>query len=160
MAATVAGALALAAPVTGAASHPLRLPRFATGQRIGTLWIPRLHETEVFRQGIGGNVLQYGPGHYPQTKLPGQLGTVAIAGHRVTHTRPFLRINSLRAGDKIVIRTAWGTFRYRVYAMQIVRPTAVWVLMRHSKIPRLVLTACHPPRTATYRIVVFARQTG
>jgi LPXTG-site transpeptidase (sortase) family protein len=138
--------------------HALRIPRFGTGARIGTIRIARLHATYVFRQGISANVLQFGPGHYPQTKLPGQPGTVAIAGHRVTHTRPFLRINLLRAGDLIVIRTSWGTFRYSVYAMRIVRPTAVWVLMRHSRTPRLVLTACHPPHTATFRIVVFARQ--
>src|SRR5579884_773008 len=132
----------------------------APGQVIGTLTIPRLHETETFRQGVGASVLQYGPGHYPMTHLPGEAGTVAIAGHRTTHTHPFLHLNDLRANDRIFI-TAYGRrFVYRVYAMKIVRPTDVWVLMLRSHVPRLVLTACHPPHLATFRIVVFARQIG
>ena len=44
--------------------------------------------------------------------------------------------------------------------MKIVRPTAVWVLMLRSRVPRLVLTACHPPHSAAFRLVVFARQLG
>lgn len=140
--------------------QPLRLHPVAVGAPIGTLRIPRLHESVTFRQGVGADVLQYGPGHYPMTKLPGQLGTVAIAGHRTTHTHPFLHLNALRRNDTIVVTADKRRFSYRVYAMQIVRPTAVWVLMLRSQTPRLVLTACHPPHSADFRIVVFARLAG
>jgi len=136
---------------------PLRLRPVAIGAPIGTLRIPRLHESVTFRQGVGANVLQYGPGHYPMTKLPGQLGTVAIAGHRTTHTHPFLHLNDLRLNDSIVVTADKRRFTYRVYAMRIVRPTDVWVLMMRSRTPRLVLTACHPPHSAAFRLVVFAR---
>jgi len=140
--------------------QPLRMHAVPIGATIGTLRIPRLHESVTFRQGIGANVLQYGPGHYPMTDLPGQLGTVAIAGHRTTHTHPFLHLNDLRRNDDIVLTARSRTFTYRVYAMRIVRPTAVWVLMMRSQAPRLVLTACHPPHSAAFRIVVFARLAG
>jgi len=120
--------------------------------------IPRLGESLVFRQGVGDAVLQYGPGHYPQTSLPGRPGTVAIAGHRVTHTRPFLHLNLLRRGDLITLAIGRARFRYRVYAMRIVSPSSLWVLMLRSRARRLVLTTCHPPRRATYRLVVFAQQ--
>ena len=33
--------------------------------------------------------LRKGPGHYPYTPLPGERGTVAIAGHRTTYGAPF-----------------------------------------------------------------------
>jgi LPXTG-site transpeptidase (sortase) family protein len=143
--------------------HAVAVPtgrHVAVGAAIGTLTIPRLHESETFRQGVDASVLQYGPGHYPMTHLPGQAGTVAIAGHRTTHTHPFLHLNALRGNDRIFITAFGRRFTYRVYAMKIVRPTEVWVLMLRSHVPRLVLTACHPPHLATFRLVVFARQIG
>jgi sortase A len=140
--------------------RPLHVRPVPIGAPIGTLQIPRLHETVTFRQGVGADVLQYGPGHYPMTKLPGQLGTVAIAGHRTTHTHPFLHLNALRRNDAVVVAVNKRRFTYRVYAMRIVRPTDVWVLMLRSRAARLVLTACHPPHRANYRIVVFARLAG
>jgi sortase A len=81
---------------------------------------------------------------------------VAIAGHRVTHTHPFLKLNLIRLGDVLVIQTARGRFRYRVNAKRVVLPSATWVLFRHRKLQRLVLTACHPPHSARYRYVVMA----
>ena len=74
--------------------------------------------------------------------------TIAIAGHRTTHTHPFLRLDELRRGDTIRL----GRNRYVVRRHAVVRPTALWVL-RYSG---LVLTACHPPGSAAYRYVVFA----
>ena len=38
-----------------------------------------------------------GPGHYPATPLPGQLGNAAIAGHRTTYGAPFNRLDELGA---------------------------------------------------------------
>jgi sortase A len=158
----VAG-LALAL-VLGAAAHdargqsPRARARVPIGHPIGRLVIPRLGESLVFRQGVADAVLQYGPGHYPQTSLPGEPGTVGIAGHRVTHTRPFLQLNRLRRGDVVTLVVHRRRFRYRVYAMRIVDPTSLWVLMLRSRVQRLVLTTCHPPRRATFRLVVFARR--
>lgn len=145
-------------PEARAPTVPIR--HVGLGHVIGTLRIPRLHETETFRQGVAADVLQFGPGHYPETHLPGEAGTIAIAGHRTTHTHPFLHLNDLRANDRIFITAHGRRFVYRVYAMKIVRPTDVWVLMLRSRVPRLVLTACHPPHSAAFRIVVFARQIG
>lgn len=134
--------------------------RIPIGRPIGRIVIPRLGESLVFRQGVVDTVLQYGPGHYPQTSLPGEPGTVAIAGHRVTHTRPFLHLNLLRRGDLITLVVHGRRFHYRVYAMHIVTPASLWVLMRRSRVQRLVLTTCHPPRRATFRLVAFARRTA
>jgi sortase A len=101
-------------------------------------------------------VLDRGPGHYPGTSLPGRGGTVGIAGHRVTHTRPFLRINQLRRGERIVLTRLGRRHVYRVFTMRIVAPTQVWPVRRRPSVETLVLTACHPPRTDLRRLVVFA----
>ncbi len=124
---------------------------------LATLSIPRLHFRGTVRQGVDADVLQYGPGHYPSTVLPGQPGTTAFAGHRVTHTHPFLQINLLRKNDPITVTTRWGRFVYRVYKERIVPVTSVWVL-RNVGFQQLVLTACHPPHTALERYVIFARR--
>jgi sortase A len=134
---------------------PVALP--ATGAVLGRIVIPRLGMNAVFRQGVGAAVLADGPGHYPTSALPGELGTVAIAGHRVTHTRPFLQLNRLGKGSRIILVTDRRRI-YRVFAMRIVTPTQVWPLARSSA-ERLVLTACHPPRSDRLRLVVFAKRS-
>ena len=47
--------------------------------------------------------LQYGPGHYMQTNLPGSGGNVGIAGHRTTYGAPFTRLDLLEVGDTIFL---------------------------------------------------------
>lgn len=139
--------------------HPLRVPtvHLRHDAQVAVLSIARIGFRGVVHQGVTADVLAQGPGHYPRTALPGQPGTTAFAGHRVTHTRPFLHINDLRDGDRITVTTRWGRYRYRVYREEIVDPTDVAVL-RNAGFQQLVLTACHPPHTAVKRYVVFARR--
>ena len=129
------------------------------GAPVATLSIPRIHFDGLAHQGIRATVLALGPGHYPSTALPGQPGTTAFAGHRVTHTHPFLHIDLLRRGDVITVATRWGSFRYQVYRERIVSPSDVSIL-RNVGYQQLVLTACHPPHTALKRYVVFARRVA
>jgi len=110
----------------------------------------------VVVEGTGGTTLRKGPGHYPDTPLPGEPGTVGIAGHRTTYGAPFRRVDDLEAGDPIELEMPYGRFTYRVERTRIVPPTAVWVTRRVAY-DRLVLTACHPLYSAAQRIVVFAR---
>jgi sortase A len=127
--------------------------------RLGVLTIPRLHQQLPFYEGTAQWVLAKGPGHYAHSSLPGQAGTVAIAGHRVTHTHPFLKLNLIHVGDVLSLQTSRGRFRYRVNAKRVVLPSATWVLFRGRKLQRLVLTACHPPHSSRYRYVVMATRT-
>lgn len=152
-------ALALGAPAVAHDRHAARVPvvRPAAGASLASLWIPRMRFRGVAHQGTAASVLASGPGHYPGTALPGEPGTTAFAGHRVTHTHPFLQINLLRRGDVIMVATRWRSFLYRVYREQIVPATDVSVL-RDLGFEQLVLTACHPPHSALKRYVVFARR--
>jgi sortase A len=100
--------------------------------------------------------LRDGPGHYPATSLPGERGTMAIAGHRTTFGAWFRHIDRLTPGDALELDLPYGRFTYRVQRTRIVPPTALWIT-GNVGYDRLVLSACHPPFSASKRIVVFAR---
>ncbi len=131
--------------------------RAEPGAPVGRLEIPAAEISTVVVNGTGTRALRRGPGHYPDTPLPGGDGTVAIAGHRTTYGAPFRNLDKLDPGDSIEVRMPYGTFFYEVERTRIVAPTALWVTRRKSY-DRLVLTACHPLYSAAQRIVVFARQ--
>ena len=126
------------------------------GDALGKLLIPSIGVSEYVVEGTDADNLRKGPGHYPETPLPGQRGTVAVAGHRTTYGAPFRKLNDVKKGDRIVFELPYGTFVYRVDKTQIVDDSALWVT-RPVGHPQLVLTACHPLYSAAQRIVAFAR---
>ncbi|WP_205695813.1 class E sortase [Conexibacter sp. SYSU D00693] len=132
----------------------------AEGAAAGRLRIDRLDLDVVVVQGVAEDDLRRGPGHYAQTALPGQGGTVAIAGHRTTYGAPLRHADRLRRGDRIDLHMPYGTFRYRVEGTRIVRPDDATVLRRRPGAERLVLTTCHPLHSAAQRLVVVARRAG
>lgn len=129
----------------------LHIPRFGTGwQR------PVLEGTRAYE-------LDRGVGHYPGTALPGQVGNVAIAGHRTTYGRPFRHIDRLVIGDAIVVETATGWYTYRVTGHRVVSPRQSEVVAGNPDDPEaapvramLTLTSCHPVYSAERRWVVHA----
>jgi len=126
------------------------------GDPIGRIELPSLDRSYVMVEGTGTRALRKGPGHYGDTPLPGQRGTVGVAGHRTTYLAPFRTIDRLDAGDEVVASMPYGRFTYRVERRRIVEPTALWV-KRRASYDRLVLSACHPLYSAAQRVVVFAR---
>jgi sortase A len=131
--------------------------RLEPGDAMGRIVMPAIGVSEVFVEGTEADDLRAGPGHYAETPLPGERGTVAIAGHRTTYGAPFRRVDQLDPGDRIELRMSYGRFVYRVERTRIVEPTETSVIDRvgHN---RLVLSACHPLYSAAQRIIVFARQ--
>jgi sortase A len=126
------------------------------GDALGKLLIPSIGVSEYVVEGTDADNLRKGPGHYPDTPLPGQHGTSAIAGHRTTYGAPFRNLDKLKHNDRIVVELPYGTFVYRVDKTQIVDDSALWVTKRVGH-DQLVLTACHPLYSAAQRIVAFAR---
>jgi sortase A len=126
------------------------------GDAMGRIVMPAIGVNDVFVQGTDAGDLSKGPGHYPATPLPGERGTVAIAGHRTTYGAPFRHIDGLHPGDRIELRMPYGRFTYRVERTKIVPPTDLSVIDRVDH-DRLVLSACHPLYSAAKRIIVFAR---
>lgn len=142
-----------------------------TGGPIARLRIPRLDASWTLLEGVDEGTLARGPGHYPGTARPGQRGTVAIAGHRVTHGAPFARLDELRGCDLIHLDVAGATATYRVLptgdggrcgpaagppGREIVAPDRADVLAPVPGRALLTLTTCHPRYSARERLVVRA----
>ena len=136
--------------------HQIRTGQIRTGDAIGKIDIPRIGADYDIIQGTDELSLEKGPGHYPETALPGLGRTVAIAGHRTTYLAPFRQVDALRPGDRILVRMPYGRFTYVVQYHRIVLPTALWVT-RNVGYERLVLSACNPLYSAAQRIIIFAR---
>lgn len=128
------------------------------GDIVGKLTIPSIKVSKWIIAGVGYKQLEKGPGLFAGSPLPGQLGNVAIAGHRTTYGAPFSRIDEIKEGDTIVIDTSIGSFIYEVNnAPRIVSATDIDVVKTKDKtVASLTLVSCHPKWTSKQRIIVTA----
>jgi LPXTG-site transpeptidase (sortase) family protein len=130
--------------------HPVA-PRVQPSVR-PSLRIARLHlKSRIF----GSAQLDRGPAWWPITGRPGGGDTIAVAGHRTTHTRPFYFLERLRPGDRITIAYQGLTYVYRVSRSRVVSSENLHIAdaVGHE---RLLLTACTPRGSAQFRLVVEA----
>ncbi len=114
------------------------------------LVIPRLHLNDQI-----GTRIDAGPAFYPGSARPGEPHTIAIAGHRTTHSRPFWSLDALSKGDRIVIISRHVRHLYIVTGSRIVAPHD-WSITNEHGYERVILTTCTPRFSARYRLVVFA----
>ena len=128
----------------------------AIGQELGMIEIPKIGLSHRVVQGFELTQIDHGPGHWPKSPLPGQVGNVVFAGHRVTHSRPFYDIDKLAVGDQIIFRMPFGVFTYEMTGQSVVRPTDVHILHPTPE-PTITLFACHPKGSAAKRYVVTGR---
>lgn len=134
------------------ASHPspVRAEPETNAPEPPTLNVPRLH----LKARIGRN-LDDGPAWWPVTGRPGGGDTIAVAGHRTTHTRPFYWLERLRPGDAIYIRWQGAVHVYRVSGRRILSAKHQHIAdARGHEV--LLLSACTPRGSARQRIVVYA----
>jgi sortase A len=134
-------------------------PHLIQGNAIGRIEIDRIGLSIVVVQGTDTASLEKGPGHYRNTPIPGQPGTVAIAGHRTTYLAPFRHIDEIRDGDEIRVEMPYAAFNYTVEKHEVVDPGDVGII-KSIGYDRLVLTACHPPYSAAHRYAIFAKLTS
>ena len=127
------------------------------GEGFAWLRIPRIGLDDIVVAGVGREDLKKGPGHYPQTPMPGQLGNSAIAGHRTTYGGPFLHLDELEPGDEILINTPYGEYVYLTTRTEIVAADDWQVIATvDPTMATLSLTTCHPIGTASERMIVHA----
>jgi len=132
------------------------IPPILRGDPVALLQIPAIGRSDAVVQGVSLDDLKSGPGHYPDTPYPGQLGNASIAGHRTTYGAPFFDIDDLVPGDEIIVTMLTGDrFVYDVTGTEIVSASDYWVVTTSDpNIAELTLTSCHPKYTARDRIVV------
>ncbi|MBW3579705.1 MAG: class E sortase [Actinobacteria bacterium] len=120
---------------------------------IGSIEIPRLGLAAPLGEGIALTTIDRGPSHWPGTAMPGDTGNVVIAGHRVTHSAPFRKIDKLEEGDEVIFSTEGRRSTYRVTGSEVVTPDAMRIVDQTPD-ATATLFACHPPGSARYRYVV------
>jgi sortase A len=138
------------ADVNPALKHPVGGVDFA-------IQVPKLNYFAAVREGVSSGVLYSGPGHYPETPWPGDMGTVGVAAHNVY----WIDFPKLATGDEVDLQTRYGLYRYRVTGSRIVDPSDTTVLVPQSGGHHLTLTTCWPlwaGAFATERYVIFTDQ--
>jgi sortase A len=136
----------------------------------GRIQIPAIGLDAPFLEGIRISTLDWGPGHWPGTAMPGELGNVVVAGHRTSHNADFRNLDQLQPGDQVIFNlddptgvpennatvpdpdTYTGAWYYEVAFVEVVDDEAMWITMpdyRHTA----TLFACHPPGSVAQRIV-------
>ena len=119
----------------------------------GRIVIPRIHVDLATFEGIDDAALNQGPTHWEITTAPGEVGNTTFAGHRVTHTRPFIDIDLIRAGDEVIFSNAFGRFAYEATKHFVVDERDTWIA-DPTDTATFTLFSCHPKHSYKQRYVV------
>jgi LPXTG-site transpeptidase (sortase) family protein len=140
-------------------AHPVQAP--LRGDVYAEIQIPSIGVDSMVVQGTDYTSLKKGPGHYLDTANPWDpTGRVGIAGHRTTYLHPFYSLDRVRVGDAISLRTAHGTYQYRVTRVFVIPSAGSGVVLDQTSTPTLVLTTCNPRFSASQRLIVTADRVG
>jgi sortase A len=107
-----------------------RIEKIKLGKALALLRIPRLGRDYRYAvvEGVDAEHLKKGPGHYPDTAMPGQIGNFVISGHRTTYAAPFNEIDRLDRDDEIIVEAREARYTYRVTSKDVVEPDEMDVL--------------------------------
>lgn len=123
---------------------------------MGRIKIPKFDVDEPLQEGFTLTAINRGPGWWPGTARPGELGNMVVAGHRTTYSKPFNRIDELVAGDKVIFSMPTGDITYEVRGVIVVPENHIGIAAQtYSHVATLF--ACHPKGSATHRIVAKLR---
>ena len=121
---------------------------------VGSIAIPAIDIDRTVFEGIRLPTFDMGPGHWPGTAMPGQVGNVVIGGHRTESNADFGDLDLLQPGNEVIITDNSGArFTYLVERTEILDPFAA-VIVGQSPARTATLFACHPKGSTDQRIVV------
>ena len=139
------------------ASPNVKAPSQEINGTVGLMLIPKLDLKVAIGEGVDMETLKYAVGHFPGTGMPGEKGNFCVAGHRsYTYSEYFNRLDEIKNGDEIIVRTIKGEYKYKVYESKVVEPTEVSVLEPTTD-ATLTLVTCTPVRVATHRLIIKGR---
>ena len=121
--------------------------------------VPRLGLDTSLAEAYGLDDLFDFPGYLPGSGLTGTPGNMVIAGHRTSHTHPFLFINALQPGDQFIVY-ADGRYTYEVQGSVVVPGSDYNTIVAWTPTPTVTLYACHPPGSTAERWVVKSSYIG
>jgi sortase A len=126
------------------------------GGVFGRLVIDSVEADTIVVKGTDTADLRRGPGWITTTDVPGPTGNCGISGHRTTYGAPFGRLGEIETGDELVFYSPTRRCTYEAVEQRVVRPWELDVIATTEE-PMLTLTACHPPYSAAYRLIVHGR---
>ncbi|GAB3072027.1 class E sortase [Nocardioides zeae] len=107
--------------------------RTDVGDALAIVRVPRFGDDYAvpLLAGTDDDVLAAGLGHFDGSAGPGEVGNLAVAGHRITHGEPLRRMTELEVGDLVLVDTRTTTYTYRLVtagdALEVPF-TATWVV--------------------------------
>ena len=126
---------------------------------LGSIAIPAIGIDRPMFEGIRLPTFDLGPGHWPGTAMPGQIGNVVVGGHRTESHADFGDLDLLQPGDEVIFTDNTGArFTYQVERTEIIDPFAAPIVYQ-TRENTATLFACHPKGTTDQRIVVRLTQT-
>ena len=120
------------------------------------LSIPDIELETYAVQGWDEDALKRGPGHDPNSALPGT-GNCVLAGHRNIYGSYFYKVDQIMAGAPIVLQNRNGKFTYTTGRVFTTTDTDYSIMAQPAagQTPILTLITCTMPHTSN-RIVVQA----
>lgn len=145
--------------------------RVKTYENFGILYIPSLPDYErLITAGDESIIISGGDNnidYYPQGQMPGEVGNFSLAGHIGWGVGSFNDINKLKTGDKVIVQTKEGYYKYSVSYSEIVPETQGEVLLPVPNKPNatpnkhiLTMTTCFFDGIVKKRLVVYADFEG
>jgi LPXTG-site transpeptidase (sortase) family protein len=119
--------------------------------------------TSATSQKVFANLLNVGVLHYPESSLPGEIGTVIILGHsappnwpKIRYDSVFNKLESLKPGSEVLIDFQGEKYKYLVkntFFVKAGEDLSPYLTFNKSM---LLLVSCWPPGHNMQRIVVEA----
>lgn len=129
--------------------------------QIGSLTVPKLKLTVPVFKTLIDETLAIGAAVVPGTDMPiGGLNThTVIAGHRgLVDRRLFRDLNHLKRGNLFVFKVAGRHLAYRVFRIQVVKPSDTEILRHEPGQDLATLVTCTPYMINSHRLLVTGRR--
>ena len=127
------------------------------GAKYAKIKIPKIDVNLPVYFGDTLEILKNGVGHSSGSYFPGEGGSIIYMGHNAKKT--FRRFSELQKGDEITVEATYGTYKYTIYDMKIIKETDLEKLPIQKEKEILMVYTCYPFNNigyATQRYVVYA----